>query len=36
MIRLNSAGTKTFMLVLHLLAVPVGIAAGIWLFDTFS
>ena len=36
MIRLNSAGVKSLMLVLHLLAIPVGIAVGMWLFDSLT
>jgi hypothetical protein len=36
MIRLNATGVKSLMLALHLLAIPVGIAAGMWLFDTLS
>jgi hypothetical protein len=36
MIRLNSAGMKTMMLVLHLAAIPVGIAVGRWLFESLT
>ncbi len=36
MIRLNSAGVKSLMLALHLLAIPVGIAVGMWLFDSLT
>jgi len=36
MIRLNATGVKSLMVALHLLAIPVGIAAGMWLFDTLS
>jgi hypothetical protein len=36
MIRLNATAVKSLMLALHLLAIPVGIAAGMWLFDTLS
>jgi hypothetical protein len=36
MIRLNSAAIKSFMLGLHVLAIPVGIAVGKWLFDTLT
>ena len=36
MIRLNSAGVKSLMLVLHLLAIPVGIATGMWLFESLT
>ena len=36
MIRLNSAGVKSLMLVLHLLAIPAGIAAGMWLFESLT
>jgi hypothetical protein len=36
MIRLNTAGTKTIMLVLHLAAIPIGIAVGRWLFDSLA
>jgi len=36
MIRLNTTAIKSLMLLLHLLAIPVGIALGVWLFDTFS
>ena len=36
MIRLNTTLVKSIMLVLHLAAIPVGIATGIWLFDTLS
>jgi hypothetical protein len=35
-IRLNTTLVKSIMLVLHLAAIPVGIATGIWLFDTLS
>ena len=36
MIRLNTAGVKSFMLLLHVAAIPVGILIGKWLFDTLS
>ena len=36
MIRLNSAWVKSVMLALHLLAIPVGIAVGMWLFDSLT
>ena len=36
MIRLNTAGVKSLMLALHVLAIPVGIVAGMWLFDTLT
>ena len=36
MIRLNSAGVKSFMLVLHVAAIPVGILIGRWLFDALT
>lgn len=36
MIRLNTALVKSIMLILHIAAIPVGIATGIWLFDTLS
>ena len=36
MIRLNATIVKAFMLLLHLAAIPVGIAVGIRLFDTLT
>ena len=36
MIRLNTTGVKSFMLVLHLAAIPVGILIGRWLFDALT
>lgn len=36
MIRLNTPATKSLMLVVHLVAIAAGIAAGMWIFDTFS
>ena len=36
MIRLNSTIVKSFMLVLHLAAIPIGIAVGVWLFDSLT
>ena len=36
MIRLNTTIVKSFMLLLHLAAVPVGIAVGVRLFDTLT
>src|SRR5262245_36801106 len=36
MIKLNTTPVKGFMLLLHLAAIPVGIAVGMWLFDTLS
>jgi hypothetical protein len=36
MIRLNTTPVKSIMLLLHLLAIPVGIATGMWLFDNFT
>jgi hypothetical protein len=35
-IRLNTPLIKSIMLILHIAAIPVGIATGIWLFDTLS
>ncbi len=36
MIRLNTPAVKSIMLLLHLAAVPIGIATGIWLFESLS
>ena len=36
MIRLNTTGAKSFMLLLHVAAIPVGIVIGKWLFDTLT
>lgn len=36
MIRLNAAGVKGFMLLLHLAAIPVGILIGRWVFDSLT
>lgn len=33
MIPLNDARTKVAMILLHLAAVPLGIAVGVWLFN---
>ena len=36
MIRLNTTIVKSVMLLLHLAAIPVGIAVGVRLFDTLT
>jgi hypothetical protein len=36
MIRLNTAGVKSFMLLLHVAAVPIGIVIGKWVFDSLT
>jgi hypothetical protein len=36
MIRLNTTGVKSFMLVVHVAAIPVGILIGRWLFDALT
>jgi hypothetical protein len=36
MMRLNTTTVKSLMLLLHLAAIPIGIALGVWLFDTLS
>ena len=36
MIRLNTTGVKSFMLLLHVAAIPVGILVGKWLFNTLT
>jgi hypothetical protein len=36
MIRLNTTAVKSLMLLLHLAAIPIGIALGVWLFDALS
>jgi hypothetical protein len=36
MIKLNTTAAKSVMLLLHLAAIAVGIALGVWLFDTLS
>lgn len=36
MIKLNTTGTKSFMLMLHIAAIPVGILVGKWLFDALT
>jgi hypothetical protein len=36
MIRLNTTIVKSVMLLLHLAAIPVGIAVGVRLFDSLT
>jgi hypothetical protein len=35
-IRLNTIGVKSFMLLLHVGAIPVGILIGKWMFDSLT
>jgi hypothetical protein len=35
-IRLNTTGIKSFMLLLHVAAIPVGILVGKWVFDSLT
>jgi uncharacterized membrane protein len=35
-IRLDTTGVKSFMLLLHVAAIPVGILVGKWLFDSLT
>lgn len=36
MIRLNTTGVKSFMLFLHVAAIPVGILIGKWVFESLT
>jgi len=35
-IRLNTTGVKSFMLLLHVAAIPFGILIGKWVYDSLT